>query len=147
MPTKEWLEKYESKKDTLRCKIALDDYFTEKKIGKASVDTLEIGTVHFPTGTILACDPLVELEAPFNQHLRTFLKILLAVGGASAPDDDVDKAGVLHLLSAAVHITATDGQADLADRLTARQRTQIRIPGQIPEQIHFIQRCHGSYLL
>lgn len=69
MPTKEWLEKYESKKDTLRCKIALDDYFTEKKIGKASVDTLEIGTVHFPTGTILACDPLVELEdaLPFLQ--------------------------------------------------------------------------------
>lgn len=69
MPTKEWLEKYESKKDALRCKIALDDYFTEKKIGKASVDTLEIGTVHFPTGTILACDPLVELEdaLPFLQ--------------------------------------------------------------------------------
>ena len=26
------------------------------------MDTLDIGTVHFPTGTILACDPLIELE-------------------------------------------------------------------------------------
>lgn len=69
MPTREWLEKYESKKDALRCQIDLDTYFTEKKIGKATVDTLEIGTVHLPTGAILACDPLIELEdaLPFLQ--------------------------------------------------------------------------------
>lgn len=69
MPSKEWLEKYEAVKQALVCKNALDAYFTEKKIGNAQVDTLDIGTVHFPTGTILACDPLVELgEAlPFIQ--------------------------------------------------------------------------------
>ena len=69
MPSKEWLEKYEAVKQALVCKNDLDAYFTEKKIGNAQVDTLDIGTVHFPTGTIPACDPLVELgEAlPFIQ--------------------------------------------------------------------------------
>ncbi len=69
MPSKEWLEKYEAVKQALVCKNDLDAYFTEEKIGNAQVDTLDIGTVHFPTGTILACDPLVELgEAlPFIQ--------------------------------------------------------------------------------
>ena len=62
MPTKEWMKKYEMKKEVLACKIDLNAYFTEKKIGKAVVDTLDIGMVHFPTGTILACDPLIELE-------------------------------------------------------------------------------------
>lgn len=71
MPTKEWLDKYEQVKEKLVCKTDLDAYFTEKKIGKAAVDTLEIGTVHFPTGTIFACDPLVELEdtPPFFQTI------------------------------------------------------------------------------
>ena len=62
MPTTEWLNKYESIKDKLTCKIDLDAYFTEKVIGNMGVDVLDIGTVHFPTGTIFACDPLVELE-------------------------------------------------------------------------------------
>lgn len=62
MLIKEWMEKYESVKGNLVCKIDLESYFTEKKIGKMKVDTLEIGNVHFPTGTVFACDPLVELE-------------------------------------------------------------------------------------
>ena len=62
MPTTEWLNKYESIKDKLTCKTDLDDYFTEKVIGNMGVDVLDIGAVNFPTGTIFACDPLVELE-------------------------------------------------------------------------------------
>lgn len=62
MPKKEWLEKYEKIKENLNCKINLDAYFTEKKISNVDIDTLKIGTVHFPTGKILACDPLIELE-------------------------------------------------------------------------------------
>ena len=46
----------------MRCKIDLEAYFTEKRIGESSIDTLRIGEVYFPTGTILACDPLIELE-------------------------------------------------------------------------------------
>lgn len=46
----------------MRCKIDLESYFTEKQIGKEKMDILEIGTAAFPTGTILACDPLIELE-------------------------------------------------------------------------------------
>ena len=71
MPTTEWLNKYESIKDKLACKTDLDDYFTEKVIGNMGVDVLDIGAVNFPTGTIFACDPLVELEdtPPFIQTI------------------------------------------------------------------------------
>ena len=71
MPTTEWLNKYESIKDKLTCKIDLGAYFTEKVIGNMGVDVLDIGSVHFPTGTIFACDPLVELEdtPPFIQTI------------------------------------------------------------------------------
>lgn len=57
-----WQEMYERNKNKFRCKIDLDSYFTEKKIGEMEVDILNIGEVNFPTGEILACDPLVDLE-------------------------------------------------------------------------------------
>ncbi len=71
MPTTEWMNKYESIKDKLACKTDLDAHFTEKVIGNMAVDVLDIGTVHFPTGQIFACDPLVELEEalPFLQRI------------------------------------------------------------------------------
>ena len=71
MPTAEWLNKYETIKDKLACKTDLDAHFTEKVIGNMGVDVLDIGAVHFPTGTIFACDPLVELEdtPPFIQTI------------------------------------------------------------------------------
>ena len=71
MPATEWLNKYESVKEKLSCKTDLDAHFTEKEIGNMGVDVLDIGAVHFPTGTIFACDPLVELEdaLPFIQTI------------------------------------------------------------------------------
>lgn len=71
MPAAEWLNKYESMKEKLACKTDLDAHFTEKVIGSMAVDVLDIGSVHFPTGTIFACDPLVELEdtLPFLQTI------------------------------------------------------------------------------
>ena len=71
MPTAEWMKKYEAIKDKLTSQIDLDAYFTEKAIGSMAVDTLDIGVVRFPTGTIFACDPLVELEdaRPFLQTI------------------------------------------------------------------------------
>ena len=52
MPTTEWLNKYEAIKDKLTCKDDLEAHFTEKVIGNMAVDVLDIGAVHFPTGTI-----------------------------------------------------------------------------------------------
>ena len=71
MPTIEWLNKYESIKDKLTCKTDLDAYFTKKVVGNMGVDVLDIGTIHFPTGVIFACDPLVDLEdtPPFMQTI------------------------------------------------------------------------------
>lgn len=65
MPDREWLRKYENVKEKLNCRIDLDAYFCEKQIGNVPVDILEIGKVHFPTGTVFACDPLIELEDRF----------------------------------------------------------------------------------
>lgn len=56
-----WQAMYEENKEKFRCKVDLERYFTQKKIGEMAVDTLEIGDVSLPTGEILACDPLVEL--------------------------------------------------------------------------------------
>lgn len=58
---KNWQEMYERNKNKFRCKIDLESYFTEKKIGEMEVDILDIGKVNLSTGEILACDPLVEL--------------------------------------------------------------------------------------
>ena len=71
MPTTEWLNKYEAIKNKLTCKDDLEAHFTEKVIGNMAVDVLDIGAVHFPTGQIFACDPLVELEdtPPFIQTI------------------------------------------------------------------------------
>ena len=52
MPAAEWLNKYESMKEKLACKTDLDAHFTEKVIGSMAVDVLDIGSVHFPTGTV-----------------------------------------------------------------------------------------------
>ena len=71
MPTTEWMNRYETIKDKLSCKTDLEAYFTQKAIGTMGVDVLDIGAVHFPTGTIFACDPMVELEdtLPFIQTI------------------------------------------------------------------------------
>ena len=64
-----WQEMYERNKEKFRCKIDLESYFNEKKIGIMEVDTLDIGEVNLPTGEILACDPLVELG-----EVKTYLQ-------------------------------------------------------------------------
>lgn len=71
MPEKEWFEKYEAIKKKLECSIDLEAYFSEKQIGKTPIDTLEIGTVSFPTGSVFACDPFIELEdsLPYLQKI------------------------------------------------------------------------------
>ena len=76
MPAAEWLNKYESMKEKLACKTDLDAHFTEKVIGSMAVEVLDIGSVHFPTGTIFACDPLVRSEEHTSelqsQHLISY---------------------------------------------------------------------------
>ena len=77
MPTEEWLQQYESVKDKLICPVDLETYFSERifplgnlevvdlcntrvpagTIGFGAIEVLDAGTVHFPTGEILACDP------------------------------------------------------------------------------------------
>lgn len=67
----DWMEKYDLIKEKLVCKIDIEKYYTEKKIGKMIVDVLDIGKVYFPTGKTFACDPLIELQdsLPFIQTI------------------------------------------------------------------------------
>ena len=69
--TQEWLDKYESVKDKLQCKVDLDEYFTKSKVANMDVAILDLGQAHFPTGQIIACDPFIELEdcEPFIQTI------------------------------------------------------------------------------
>lgn len=60
--TNNWQSMYKENKEKFRCKVDLESYFTQEKIGEMAVDILDIGEVNLPTGEILACDPLVELE-------------------------------------------------------------------------------------
>lgn len=71
MPGKEWFEKYETVKSRLDCRIDLDAYFTQTQISGFDVDTFGIGTVHFPTGNVIACDPLVSLGEEMLPYLQT----------------------------------------------------------------------------
>ena len=69
MPTEEWMGRYEKMRRSLTCWTDLDAYFTQDRIGSTAVDTMDIGTVSFPTGRVIACDPLVELgeRTPYIQ--------------------------------------------------------------------------------
>ena len=64
-----WMSRYEAVRDKLDCKVDLEAYFSEKAVGAVPVDVLDMGSVRFPTGTVVACDPLIELEdaRPFLQ--------------------------------------------------------------------------------
>ena len=70
-PNKEWLDHWQQVKHALDCKVDLEQYFTEKQIGEAEVDVLDLGEVLFPTGQVIACDPLIELGEcqPFIQTI------------------------------------------------------------------------------
>lgn len=71
MPSIEWMDKYEKVKGKLECKTDLEAYFTEKTIGKMAVDTLDIGSLYFPTGEVFTCDPLMDLDEarPYIQKI------------------------------------------------------------------------------
>lgn len=73
MPTDKWLQHYASIQHQLISPVDLEAYFTQKTIGSIAVEVLDIGHVHFPTGHVFACDPLIELGqydvAPFTQKV------------------------------------------------------------------------------
>ena len=71
---KNWQEMYERNKEKFRCKVDLESYFVEKKIGEMEIDTLNIGEVNLPTGEILACDPLSRNISSKNSYWKISCK-------------------------------------------------------------------------
>lgn len=62
MPDRSWLNRYEAIRRQLDAVTDFARYFTEPTIGAVSVDVLSLGDLHLPTGRIIACDPMTELE-------------------------------------------------------------------------------------
>jgi len=89
MPTTEWLNKYEAIKNKLTCKDDLEAHFTEKVIGNMAVDVLDIGAVHFPTGQIFACDPLVELDVKVEVSQEKPVRYELGMVGNEDLDEEL----------------------------------------------------------
>lgn len=65
-----WLNHWDRIKHQFDCKIDLESYFKKQKIGEADLDVLNLGMVHFATGKVIACDPLVEL-GEINPYIQT----------------------------------------------------------------------------
>lgn len=62
MPDQSWMERYETIRHQLDAATDFAKYFTEPAIGAVAVDVLALGDLHLPTGRIVACDPMTELE-------------------------------------------------------------------------------------
>jgi hypothetical protein len=61
-PAKDWMNKYNHLKSILKPLSQLDEYFTKNEICGKKIHILDMGTVNFPTGNIMALDPLVFLN-------------------------------------------------------------------------------------
>jgi hypothetical protein len=101
-PSKEWLENYEQKKYLLVPENNLSEYFTSDEIAGKKIHLLNMGTVNFPTGNILVCDPLVFLtkkEGPYFIQVPTGIYPLTAA---------VVEVGEAHYRYAAVKVQFSD---------------------------------------
>ena len=66
LPTKEWLEKYESVKETLACSVDLNTYFELPEIEGKSLTVMNIGPCTVPSGKLMVFDPLVYIGVQGN---------------------------------------------------------------------------------
>ncbi|SPT70015.1 Uncharacterised protein [Anaerobiospirillum thomasii] len=72
MADSEWLAKYETFKVKLRSQTDLESYFISDVIEDIKIDVIDAGSLYLPTGTVIACDPLVNLDTaePFLQTVE-----------------------------------------------------------------------------
>lgn len=71
-PTAEWLQLYEQKRIWTRCPNDLNAYFTSKEICHKVIDQISLGKISFPTGEIMARDPLTYMsrdQQPYFQKV------------------------------------------------------------------------------
>lgn len=61
-PSAEWLELYQSKESLLNAYSNFNEYFSEKELYNRPLHHINMGTVNFPSGEIIVCDPLTYLD-------------------------------------------------------------------------------------
>lgn len=66
-----WLKKYEAHRSQLRSRVDIDAYFTQAEFAGHSIVQLPLGRLSFPTGKVIACDPLcgIERQEPYIQKI------------------------------------------------------------------------------
>ena len=88
--------------------------------------------------------PLAPLEPALDPNRTPFGEEARAVVALRPPDLDVEEVGlVLPLAGRAVFAARIDGDPQVADRRTARQRTQLRVAGQISSDHDDVQVASG----
>lgn len=70
-PTKEWTARYEKIKEMLVSPVNYAQCFEMKEIHGEKVYVLDMGDVYFPTGEILAADPLTWLNKDEKPYLQS----------------------------------------------------------------------------
>lgn len=66
----EWIEAYENNKYLLKSPSNFTAYFNSSKVANIPIDNLTIGSVNFPSGEVVVCDPLNGLSeetTPLNR--------------------------------------------------------------------------------
>ncbi|MDR1986751.1 MAG: DUF4241 domain-containing protein [Treponema sp.] len=101
-PAQDWMNKYDQLKPILRPIANLDEYFTKNEICGKKMHILDIGTVHFPTGNIMALDPLVFLNRKAKPY---FIKAPTGIFPIKAAVVEVDEG---HYRYAAVKVSFND---------------------------------------
>jgi hypothetical protein len=105
MPTKEWLEKWKSKRSKTVSPVDLNEYFTKSIIAGMNLDLLDLGKISIPTGELLVRDPLCYLtknELPYFQ--KTPAGVFSVTACVVLSEDDCDR-------YAAVKVDFTDEKA------------------------------------
>jgi hypothetical protein len=115
-PTEEWLNKYEKSKALLKPTTNLNDYFIKNEISGKKIHILDIGTVRFPTGSVIVADPLVYLNRKSEPY---FNEVPTGVFPIKAAVVEVDED---HYRYAAVKVSFNDKTAGYyIEALTGRE--------------------------
>ncbi|MDG6894954.1 hypothetical protein A6A20_04770 [Volucribacter amazonae] len=76
-PSAQWLATWQANKVNTQPPLDIQKIFSSEKIGEKKLHLMELGTLNFPTGKILVCDPLCELNAD-NEYLAPYLQSIPA---------------------------------------------------------------------
>src|SRR4051794_20362647 len=82
--------------------------------------------------------PLAPVEPAFDRNRAAFREVVGAVLALRPPDGDVEVVGLVDPVAALVFAAAVDRDPKLAYGGSTAEMTQLRIPGQVPGDVHHV---------